>query len=37
MNVADVRPIIKKIKEEHAKRIKKNISNPYANIDLTKI
>ena len=36
LNVPDVRVIIKKIKEEVSKRLKKNINNPYANIDLAK-
>ena len=37
MNVGDVRPYIKKIKEEYAKRIKKNPNNPYANIEISKL
>jgi len=37
MNAVDIRPILKKVKEEYFKRIKKNISNPYANIDLNKL
>jgi hypothetical protein len=32
----DVRDVIKKVKEEANKRIKKNIINPYANIDISK-
>jgi len=37
MNPPDVRPIVKKIKEEYAKRVKKNIANPYGNLDISKI
>ncbi|MCQ2817175.1 MAG: HAD family hydrolase [archaeon] len=33
----DVRPIIKKVKEEVNKRMKKNMNNPYKNINLDKI
>lgn len=34
--VNDVRLVIKKLKDEVAKRLKKNIMNPYSNIDITK-
>jgi hypothetical protein len=34
--VPDVRVVLKKIKEEVSKRIKKNASNPYANIEVHK-
>jgi hypothetical protein len=37
MKVNDVRPYIKKIKEEYHRRIKKNQINPYADIDLKKL
>lgn len=37
MKVTDVRPYIKKIKEEYNKKIKKNPVNPYANIELFKL
>ena len=33
----DVRPYVKKIKEEYNKRIKKNPINPYANIEVFKL
>ena len=36
MNPQDVRPVIKKIRDEYNKRMKKNMSNPYANLDITK-
>jgi len=32
----DVRVVIKKLKEEVNRRIKKSIANPYANLDVTK-
>lgn len=37
LKVSDVRPYIKKVKEEFNKRMKKNPINPYANIDLFKL
>jgi CTD small phosphatase-like protein 2 len=37
LKVPDVRIINKKIKDEVLKRSKKNILNPYANIDLSKL
>jgi len=37
MNPSDIRPVIKKLKEEYSKRVKKNIANPYANMDITKL
>jgi len=37
MNPPDIRPVIKKIKEEYSKRAKKNIANPYANMDMNKL
>lgn len=37
MKVNDIRPYIKKLKEEVNKKIKKNISNFYANIDINKL
>jgi CTD small phosphatase-like protein 2 len=36
LRTPDIRPVMKKLKEEVAKRLKKNLQNPYANIDLTK-
>lgn len=33
---SDVRPIIKKINEDVAKKLKRNALNPYSNIDITK-
>ena len=36
MNPPDVRPVIKKIKDEYNKRMKKNMPNPYANLDISK-
>lgn len=36
MNPSDVRPVIKKIRDEYNKRMKKNSGNPYANLDITK-
>lgn len=36
-NVPDVRNVIKKIKDEVSKKVKKNCSNPYANIDISKL
>jgi hypothetical protein len=37
MKVSDVRPYVKKIKEEYNKRLKKNSVNPYGNIELYKL
>ena len=34
LKVSDVRPYVKKVKEEYNKRIKKNPINPYSNIEL---
>lgn len=36
MKVPDIRVVLKRIKEEVMKRLKKNSQNPYANLDLTK-
>jgi hypothetical protein len=37
MKVGDVRPYVKKVKEEYNKRLKKNAQNPYSNIELYKL
>lgn len=37
MKVGDVRPYVKKVKEEHNKRLKKNSINPYSNIEIYKL
>jgi hypothetical protein len=34
---SDIRPFIKKIKEEVNKKLKKNVTNFYANIDINKL
>jgi hypothetical protein len=36
LRVPDVRVVLKKLKEEVARRLKKNTVNPYANIELAK-
>jgi hypothetical protein len=33
----DIRVLIKKVKEEVSKRVKKNVQNYYANIDILKL
>jgi len=35
--VIDVKPFIKKVKEEYSKKVKKNPNNPYANIEIYKL
>jgi len=37
LNVTDVRGVIKKIRDEVLKRVKKNSPNPYANIEVSKL
>ncbi len=37
MKTNDIRPYIKKIKEEYTRRLKKNPINPYANIEVHKL
>ncbi len=37
LDVPDVRNVLKKIKDEVFKKVKKNCSNPYANIEISKI
>ena len=37
LNVTDVRGVIKKIRDEVLKRVKKNAANPYANIEVSKL
>lgn len=37
MKVNDIKPYIRKVKEEYSKRVKKNPINPYANIEIYKL
>jgi hypothetical protein len=37
LNVPDVRNVIKKLKEEVLKKVKKNSANPYSNIEISKL
>lgn len=36
LKVPDVRNVLKKMKEEVNRRLKKNVVNPYANLDVSK-
>lgn len=37
MKVTDVKPFVKRIKEEYSRRLKKNPINPYASIEIYKL
>jgi len=37
LKVIDVRTVIKKVKEEVMKKVKRNSANPYANIEISKL